>query len=126
MRETPRSLGLYFMLNGGLGALSLLGSLGLFTLGTPAAITLGLIYTVYGLISCVNFWIGWNLKKLLVDRPHIPIRFAALAAVVGVLLGIAGRTIGCLLGLAINLYIIAQLKRMAKEADIQQESQILE
>ncbi len=121
MRETPRSLGLYYILCGIMGvmttAVGLLGILRmpLSGLNLFIAVTTGL----YGLVSAADLWIGANLTRLLAERPHIPIRFAYA----GIILSLLRLN---LIGVGLGVYILHQLKRLAKEADVKQEQRILE
>ena len=64
-------------------------------------------------------YVGAKLPTFLRDKPQLPLRFAAIAIVISCL----GFNI---IGILINVYIYYQLKRMAKEAAPEMESQVLE
>ena len=127
MRETTRSLGLYLMLTGSLGlGGGLLGLLGTFRVGTSIsgsingfAILMGAILLGSLAISAANFYIGWNLGRLLVEKPMIPLRFAMISMVLSI-------CTFSIIGFLLNFYIWYQLKRLAKEADVKLEQQTLE
>lgn len=121
MRETPRSLGLYYVLCGLLGllygALSVLActQMPLTGMSVYLLISGGLL----GLIGAAELWVGSSLARLLVERPHIPLR----VAVAGMLLSLLRFNV---LGVLLGVYIYYQLKRLAQEADVKQDSRILE
>lgn len=121
MRETPRSLGLYYILCGIMGVMgTAVGMLGMLKMpmngfGLFVTVTTGL----YGLVSAADLWIGANLTRLLAERPHIPIRFAYA----GIVLSLLRFNI---IGVGLGIYILHQLKRLAKEADVKQEQRVLE
>ncbi len=118
MRETTRSLSLYFMLVGvftviGMGfqlttALQA-GSIGILHLFTFFQVLVGLAY----------LYVGAKLSSLLVERPQLPMKLAALAIVLSCL----GLNI---FGVLLNTYIYYQLKRMVREAPPEMESQVLQ
>jgi len=121
MRETPRSLGLYYILCGIMGLLGGGVTLLSCTQMPVGGMMIFLVVTggLYTLVSAADLWIGANLTRLLAERPHIPLRFA----VAGMLLSMIRFN---LLGLLVGYYIYYQLKRLAKEADVKQEQRILE
>lgn len=122
MRETPRSLRAYFMLVGFftvIGSVVSLASIESFSgLDAPTLIFAGVsgIQICLGLAYC---YIGGKLQTLLRDKPQLPLRFATLAIILSALQV-------SIIGVLINVYIYYQLKRMAKEATPEMESQVLE
>ena len=123
MRETSRSLGLYFMLTGGLGMVGGgVGLFGFFGIGAHlngVSVLMAIMLLVYLGISTANFYIGWNLKRLLVEKPQIPVRFTVISLILSAV------TMS-VFGFLLNFYIWYQLKRLAREADVKLEQQTLQ
>lgn len=116
MRETPRSLRAYFILVGGLTVLGC----GLFLVASLGQLQpLHLVYALQFLWGFAYLYVGVKLTTLLRENPQLPMKFAAVA--IG--LSCLGFNI---IGILINVYIYYQLKRMAKEAAPEMESQVLE
>ena len=120
MRETPRSLRIYFILVGGITILS-----NLFTLATgfetflAAQPHLILLIALSGIMGAAYLYVGAKLPTLLRDKPQLPTNFATAAIILSAL-GLS------LAGVLVNIYILYQLKRMVKEAAPEMEGQVLE
>ena len=118
LRETPRSLRLYFLLVGGL---SVLGGIGGLQSDEPfvmilsyAALALGVAY----------LGIGATLTSLLRKSPNIILGVIGVSilrelTIIGVVLSLGAATGGFLAGRAISLaiaaYLIAQVLRLSRE-----------
>ncbi len=118
MRETTRSLSLYFMLVGGLTVLGT-GFVLTAALNNGTAGFFELVLLFQGLVGAAYLYVGAKLKTLLVEKPQLPMKLATLAIVLSCL----GFNI---LGLLLNVYIYYQLKRMVREATPEMESQVLQ
>ena len=120
MRETPKSLRAYFILVGSVTLLSTLVTLatGFETL-LAAQPYLILLMLLSGVMGAAYLYVGVKLPTLLRDKPQLPTKFATAAIILSVLSL-------SLLGALINIYILYQLKRMAKEAAPEMEGQVLE
>ena len=117
MRETPRSLRAYFLL---VGILSVLGSV----IAVRHAVTSGDgfiigLYSVNSVMGLAYIYVGAKLVRLLCDKPQVPLQLATAA----IFLSLLSFSI---LGMLLNIYIYYQLKRMAREATPEMESQVLE
>lgn len=117
MRETPRSLRAYFIL---VGLLTLAGSL--FALSDLRFVGYGITSVILLLqagMGAAYVYVGVRLLDLLRDKPQLPLKFA-MAAIL----------LSCLrinvIGILLNVYIYYQLKRMARDAAPEMESQVLE
>lgn len=117
MRETPRSLRAYFILVGGLTVLGL-GALMVTMLEEfdPFLLVVNVLMFLWGF---AYLYVGFKLPTLLRENPQLPLKFAAVA------IGLSCLRFN-IFGILINLYIYYQLKRMAKEATPEMESQVLE
>ena len=117
MRETPRSLRAYFILVGGLTVLGM-GAVMVTTLEhlEPFLLTVNLLLFLWGF---AYLYVGVKLPTLLRENPQLPLKFAAVA------IGLSCLRFS-IFGILINVYIYYQLKRMAREATPEMESQVLE
>lgn len=116
MRETPRSLRLYFFLVGLIATLSCMVMMGI---AGPEPGALFVIFLLQGVWGVGYLYLALKLPVLLREKPQLPIRFAA-AAIVFSCLSMNLLTIG------LNVYILYQLRRLAKEAGPEMESQVLD
>jgi hypothetical protein len=117
MRETPRSLRAYFILVGLLAAGgSLFNFFGVMHLVNDYVRAMIVVQFLMGL---AYLYIGGRLLMLLQQKPQLPLQFAAAAILVSCL----SKNV---LGVVLNVYIFYQLKRMARDAAPEMESQVLE
>lgn len=112
MKETPRSLGLYFALVGVfstfVSGFGFLASLERFDDSIVSIATSGFL-GLSALLGLAYLYVGVKLKSLLASQPQQPLRLA----IVGIVLSLLTFSI---FGTLINIYIYYQLKRMATEA----------
>ena len=112
MKETPRSLGLYFALVGAcstfVSGFGFLASLERFD-GSIVSIATSGFLGLSALLGLAYLYVGVKLKSLLASQPQQPLRLA----IVGIVLSLLTFSI---FGTLINIYIYYQLKRMATEA----------
>jgi hypothetical protein len=128
MRVSAKGLGRFFMLAGawGLGG-SLTNLLPLFrngigthvdSFGPILMLVIYGFYFLYSLMALANLYIGVNMARLLLEKPHLPIRFTRLTMILSALsLNIVG--------FLLNGYIWKELKRLASEAEPAVESHTL-
>ena len=122
MRETPRSLGLYFTL------CSLFSLPGLLIFGASLAeLTAHPDWTTFlitaimlfnGIVGAYMLRVGLNLSWFLAKRPQLPLRVAKASILASLL---TFNVIGVLL----NSYTLINLKRLATEAQIEPEQRVL-
>lgn len=112
MKETPRSLGLYFLLVGAISTFfngfGFLASLEKFDGSLLSAVLIGFL-GLSALLGLAYLYVGAKLKTLLASRPQQPLRLA----IAGIALSLLTFSI---FGTLVNIYIYYQLKRMATEA----------
>lgn len=121
MRETTRSLGAYFILSGLMSACGgMFALIGLQSGGRGDAFYFLLLTTslLSGILGAAFVYVGACLKHLLQHKPAVPIRLTLISIVLSALRF-------SIFGLLINVYILYQLKRMAKETETELEEQVL-
>lgn len=113
MKETPRSLALYFGLVGVFGLLGSVASLGGILASPQARSPLSMLVLLFlaggTVVNLAYFYCAIKMKELLATKPHLLLRLSTLGIAMS-LLSFNPFTV------AINIYIYYQLKRMASEA----------
>ena len=121
MRETTRSLGAWFVLCGAcsvlLGVFQMVGLARVFVNGPFQIYWLG-IYICSTLVSVAMVLVGVKLKWMLSTRPQLPLRLGKQSMVLSFL---SLNWPGALF----NFYILVQLRRLAREAQIVPEQRVL-
>ncbi len=121
MRETPRSLSIYFVVVGIFGILGLIGEL--IRVGQADKTLFVILFFLPGIaFSCAFLYFGFSLKSNLVHSPRRIIRvlYASMAylgvfiALTPVAVGV-GNAITLSLGLLVIWYLIRNVRRLASE-----------
>ena len=118
MRETPRSLRGYFILVGLYSTAASAFTIFYMVSEQVISILSGLVLLSL-LMGLAYLYVGAKLPTLLRDNPQLPLRLTTVAIVLALL----SKSV---LGILLNVYIFYQLKRMAREASPEMESQVLE
>src|SRR6266568_5962382 len=125
LQETPRSLRAYLLLVGALGTVGQIYQVVLSSEGGPFTRLLGLIGLV---ISVAYIWVGISFRSLLSAAPRrieqLLIAGAAYSILLGVVVGVLspkaeerGNALAQgLVGLLITLYLLRNVRRLAREA----------